>query len=641
MPTKSAHTFTTDLSVKAVARVFMTTLRRCQWHVSYVDEETGIITAEQKTPQNIMGKMWHYNFTVTIRWKEAGGISTITIEVNELSYMHSEADCKKKVHELASGFAEDGQSVFEAQKKATKGARWAKPSELKRAGYLTKRIDPRSLLITGDSANYLALPDTETNRHALVCGPTGTGKSTGIFVPNLIERTSVSALVTEATGAKGVAHLYGATSGYRLAHGHRIYYFNPDDLTSDRVNPLDFVDTYSDARRLCEIIMQSTTLSTHRGDQSWEMSEKMLLTALILHVVSQRAEGKANFGYVADLFESGAEGIQKEVASSDVAEVKKAVNKFMSTTTPPFRNLVANGVINRLDLWNQPRIRALTEKTDLDLDAISSGLFTIYLATPSDKPEFKPLAAMMLNLMLSVVSSRQLAHPVALFLDEFTNFGYVRGMPAKLTILRHDKVPVVLGVQDFVQLKNLYGEEAKLLVSQPATKLFFKTNDHDTAKQLSQMLGEAQDTDVKVTSSGHLKDNREKEPLLAVDELLNLGVIDETRLESEGGKPNMIAFLPSTRPIQVKALSWENYVPETNPVLYPLPVRRLLEVDETLGRSPRQGDKDGKENGADALDDADQEKSDQEAEAAETDTGNEASGNEDDEETPSLGFLQW
>jgi type IV secretion system protein VirD4 len=613
----------------------MTTLRRFQWHVSYVDEETGIITADQKIPQNIMGKMWHYNFTATIRWKEAAGISTITVEVNELSYTHSGPDCKKKVHELIDGFGQDGQSVFEAQKKATKGARWATPAELKRAGYLCQTIDPKRLLIAGDKANYLAIPDLETNRHALVCGPTGTGKSTGIFVPNLIERYAVSALVTEATGAKGVAHLYGATAGYRLAHGHKIYYFNPDDLTSDRINPLDFVQTYSEARRLCEIIMQSTTLSTHRGDQSWEMSEKMLLTALILHVASQRAEGNANFGYIADLFETGPEGIQKEVATSDVVEVKKAVNKFMATTTPPFRNLVANGVINRLDLWNQPRIRALTETTDIDMEAITSGLFTIYLATPADKPEFKPLAAMMLNLMLSVVSTRQLATPVALFLDEFTNFGYVRGMPAKMTILRHDKIPVILGVQDFVQMKNLYGDEAKLLISQPATKLFFKTNDHETAKQLSQMLGEAQDTDVKVTSAGQLRDAREKEPLLGVDELLNLGVIDESRKESEGGKPNMIVFLPSTRPIQVRALSWENYVPETNPVLYPPPVRRLLEVDETLRRAPGKGHP-ANGTGGDVQDDTLKDAEENVAAAAE-----EKQKEEEDEETPTLGFLQW
>jgi hypothetical protein len=44
----------------------------------------------------------------------------------------------------------------------------------------------------------------------------------------------------------------------------------------------------------------------------------------------------------------------------------------------------------------------------------------------------------------------------------------------------------------------------------------------------------------------------------------------------------MIVFLPGTRPVQVRALSWQDYQEQTDPVNYPPPERRLLEVDETL-----------------------------------------------------------
>lgn len=582
MPSQHKERFETDIPPEKLARILMTTLRRHNWHVTFVDEETGIITAERKYVDNVMGKNWNYQYSVVLRWKGENGFAGVLIEVNELTYDWTTRDCKERFLELGRGLYEDSRIVLDAQEKPKKGARWATPSELAKAGYIVKTKRPGRMLVTGSDGNYLALPEGETNRHALVCGPTGTGKTTGIFIPNLIERVTCSALVTEATGGKGIADLFTKTVGYRAANGHRIIYFNPDDLHSDQINPLDLVKTYMNARRIAEIIMQSTTLETHKGDQSWENSERALLTGLILHSVSMREEGKGNLAYIVDLFDDGYEGIQKIVEESPIEAARKAFRKFMATTTPPYRNLVANGLITRLDIWNQPRIRALTEKTTVDFEALKGELFTWYLATPADKPELKPLSALMFNLALSMVTSEIFEHPVGLFLDEFTNFGYVRGMPGKLTIIRHDKIPAILGIQDFVQLENLYRNEAKLLISQPALKAFFKPNDFETAKKISEMLGNTIVSDGKVTSAGQLRDTKDKEPLLSVDDLLNLGAIDESSEAAEGGKPNMIVFLPGTRPVQVRALSWQDYQEQTDPEKYPPPERRLLEVDETL-----------------------------------------------------------
>jgi type IV secretory pathway TraG/TraD family ATPase VirD4 len=198
-------------------------------------------------------------------------------------------------------------------------------------------------------------------------------------------------------------------------------------------------------------------------------------------------------------------------------------------------------------------------------------------------------------------------------------------MPGKLTIIRHDKIPAILGIQDFVQLENLYKTEAKLLISQPAMKAFFKPNDLETARKISEMLGNTLVNDNKVTSAGQLKDSKDKEPLLSVDDLLNLGVIDESKAEVEGGKPNMIVFLPGTRPVQVRALSWQNYQEQTDPVNYPPPERKLLEVDETLVRSKPQSE-------------APEASKTQEDESSADD---QVSTDEDENGDSQLGFMQW
>lgn len=611
----------TDIPETVLADVANTSLRRFGWGSIFVNDALHTITADLNRAENVMGKLWHYRFRAVLRWlsmeefaKAAGGLgqrlickmtdgqlvpvnqgtvwneaelarikegSAIEISIDEDSYGWTDDECRKKFASLVQGVWEDSRIAVKAGKKERKkGARWATDEELEEAGYIQGQGNDRCLIITRNSgADFLRLAEADTNRHALVCGPTGTGKTTGIFVPNLIERVGVSAIVTEATGSKGRADLYQKTAGYRAANGHAIYCFNPDNLASDRINPLDRVNSYRDARRITEIIMQSTTLSSHRGDQTWDMAERLLLTALILHSVGEREEGNCNLGYVLKLLNRGAEKLEPILSESNIEEAREAYQGFLNNSTDAYRNLVAGGLITRLELWKDPRIKALTETTDIDFEAMADQLFTWYLATPADKPELKPLAALIFNIALDVIGNSKFKYGVALFLDEFTNFGYVRGMPAKLSIIRHDKIPCVLGIQDYIQLENLYQKEAPLFLSQPGTRVFFRPNDHQTAERISKGLGIVEETRRRITSSGQIHDDKDKYPLLSLDELLNL---DAT---------NLIAFTPKTRPVLKKALNWQDYESETSETDYAPPARTPLEVEETLTRRDRPKDK--------------------------------------------------
>jgi type IV secretory pathway TraG/TraD family ATPase VirD4 len=46
-------------------------------------------------------------------------------------------------------------------------------------------------------------------------------------------------IVTEATPGYEAGELYKLTSGWRKMAGNSIYCFNPSDMTSNRINPID------------------------------------------------------------------------------------------------------------------------------------------------------------------------------------------------------------------------------------------------------------------------------------------------------------------------------------------------------------------------------------------------------------------
>ncbi|WP_436440815.1 type IV secretory system conjugative DNA transfer family protein, partial [Enterococcus faecium] len=51
--------------------------------------------------------------------------------------------------------------------------------------------------------------------------------------------------------------LFSKTAGFRKMAGHEIYYFNPDDMRSVRINPISHIRTYSQAADVASLIIKN------------------------------------------------------------------------------------------------------------------------------------------------------------------------------------------------------------------------------------------------------------------------------------------------------------------------------------------------------------------------------------------------
>lgn len=570
----SAMQLTIDAPFNRVAELARTSLARQGWRIELINEALLQLTASQRKQERVKGVNWSYEYDAVVSWRRQGNQVNLTVEVNERQNQWTADECRKRCQEILTGIAQNAQVLQEIEQSqeppSTYGsARWATQQDIERAGYSGGIEDHKRLVLgPGEDDNYLTVEAADTAKHALVCGPTGCGKTSSIFIPNLIERLNTSAIVTEATAGDEPPDLYFKTAGYRqLAGKQAVYYFNPDDLSSDRINPLDAVNSIDQAQNIANLIVQNTSKKFSGGDPIWETSERHLLTALILHVAGERG----HLGDVRRLMKEGPEGMGMILANSQIEPARDEYMAFYKNSTEGFRNGVTSGLMQRLNLWVNPKIVALTETTDLDLNALSEQLFTFYMAVPAQKTHLKPLSALIFNFIVDLALQKHFKYPLYLSLDEFTNFGYIPAIAEKLTIIRHRGIAAMIGIQDYIQMEKVYGrEDATLLFGQPGTKVFFRPRDLVTAKKISESLGTRTVVERKITSSGHINEREFGRPLMDAGEIMALN------------DQKAIVFTPATPPVLLSRFTWQEY---TNSTGFPPPPRRTLQVDDQIRKT--------------------------------------------------------
>jgi hypothetical protein len=112
---------------------------------------------------------------------------------------------------------------------------------------------------------------------------------------------------------------------------------------------------------------------------------------------------------------------------------------------------------------------------------------------PTYREKLLPLHSVWLDLfilrMMGYCEDRQ-AKPVWFVLDELASLNKLPQLHTAITENRKYGNPVVLGFQGRSQLEKRYGQDAEAMLSQPATKVFFKTSEPRAAKWISEAIGE-------------------------------------------------------------------------------------------------------------------------------------------------------
>lgn len=379
-------------------------------------------------------------------------------------------------------------SSWEDNDQSHGSAKWGKKKDAQNAGHLTNEGFCLGAFGQADKGQLF-----HHKGHVVTCAPTGAGKGIGAVIPNLLKYQG-SSLVIDIKGEN-----YAVTARTRREMGQAVHLVDPFGVVGggssfnwlDRINPKS-PDVVSESAALVEMLV----VTDPNADQYWDDSAKDLLRGLVVYVASLPDELR-NIGEVRKLLTSGEavlmETLETMAESGDLGfgVVSRSANTFLAKADKD-RSGVLSSALRHTAFLDDPRIAETLKRSDFNLSDIKSELMTVYLVMPPDKiaTNNRFIRGFIGSALSAITSSNKqpLGGNVAFFLDEFAQLGRMQAIEDGISLVRGYGAAFWIYVQDLSQLKAVYPKWQTFLAN--SAKQFFATADFDTAKYISDMLGQ-------------------------------------------------------------------------------------------------------------------------------------------------------
>ena len=348
------------------------------------------------------------------------------------------------------------------------------------------------------------------NKHTLVYGGSGSGKTFGIVKPNLYQLHS-SYVLTDPKGT-----LLAETGKLFERAGYRIKVLDTIDFeNSMRYNPFAYI------RRPKDILTLATTLvmnlkddegeSGKGGDPFFDKAAQLWIQSVIGYLWYEAPPEEQNINTLLEILEAD------EVREDDEA-YKNAVDMLFEELEE--RNprhfavkqrkkykmaagKTAKSILITIGAWfskfDFPEVADLMSADELEFDTYGDeGQKTILYVIISDTDtSYNFIPAIMFTQMFNVLCYKadkemggKLKTPVQFILDEFANIGQIPKFHVLIATIRSRLMSVILLLQTKSQLKDLYKEAAETIIGNCDSSVFLGGMEESTLEKLEKQLGE-------------------------------------------------------------------------------------------------------------------------------------------------------
>ena len=357
-------------------------------------------------------------------------------------------------------------------------------------------------ITTNDDKRPLRIPRNAENKHFLLVGDTGSGKSS--IIRQMLYQVAArgeSAIVYDPA-CEFVKQFYDDKRGDIV--------LNPLDARMPYWNPSEELRRKAEAKALAVSLYQPEGVT----DRFFLEAQQKIFAHLMTYLPTPA---------------------QLVAWISDPSEIDRRVKGSQYWMLIEPRTHQRTGILGSLNMTTDG-FRFLPDKDDVTVTwtatkwAETRQGWIFVTSRPTMREALRPLSSLWIDLLVLRLLNEPMPQqkPVWFVIDELASLQRLPQLHTAITENRKSHHPVILGFQGRSQMEARYGDDAEAMLSQPATKIFLRTTEPRAAKWVSEAIGEIEierlrEAHYEGTRAGkNFALDRQTEPLVMPSEISGL-----------------------------------------------------------------------------------------------------------------------
>lgn len=369
----------------------------------------------------------------------------------------------------------------------------ATPSKRNRQ-YQADFVPTGKLLVAGEKGfcltgnKSMTIKDSFSN--ALVLGGSGTGKSSNLLIPSILNMAGASSLIVHDPSGE----LYAKTSGAMKKMGYEIKVLNYSKPEfSQSYNPLHRIDSVSAISKISKLLIHTALGSG--TEKFWNVAAENLTSIFIQYTTYYALPEEKNMGKVLqliNLFANDPDEVDELIVTT---HDKELIAKFKALVSYEGKLLTSILATSReaLSIFSDPTVSEVTKYDTICFEQFRAKQCILYICNSvSDMRYYSGISSIFFEQFFGFIMSRFPGKgelPIFFLIDESSSL-YLSLLPTAISNVRKHSAGILQVYQHYNQIIDLYGAaQARNIAANSFAKVYMKGVPLETAKELEAILG--------------------------------------------------------------------------------------------------------------------------------------------------------